>query len=99
MDEVEHAVNEDNFYAKIKAVIKDTEKYKRTVSKVVNKVKEYGGKKMEYKPEAESTKFLIGAKQRTIFHSNKKKNDNTDPDANGETPRRCHGNAKMPYVY
>jgi len=34
-DETEQAVNEDNFYAKIKAVFKDTEKYKRTVSKVV----------------------------------------------------------------
>jgi dynein intermediate chain 2, axonemal len=34
-DETEQAVNEDNFYAKIKAVFKDNEKYKRTVSKVV----------------------------------------------------------------
>jgi dynein intermediate chain 2 len=34
-DESEQQVNEDNFYAKIKSVFKDTEKYKRCVSKVV----------------------------------------------------------------
>lgn len=37
--------------------------------------KEYGGMKIEYNPEAGSTKFLIGSEQGTIFQANKKKNE------------------------
>jgi dynein intermediate chain 2 len=39
-DENEQSVNEDNFYAKIKSVFKDSEKYKRTVAKVVLSLEE-----------------------------------------------------------
>jgi len=37
--------------------------------------KEYGGIRIEYNPEAGSTKFLFGTEQGIIFLANKKKND------------------------